>query len=141
MEDIPYSIHSLIYIGLEVIQAVTRPFLQVQFIHKRHGTCLVLFRPSQLSSLLYIRTCNHFANTEFPFCYPSNRVHFPRMRLFPRFSSQTQAESPLVFPSMSIIHGKRQCDAICRLSIDTGFHFFSGGSFFPDFPFSLFVFE
>lgn len=93
------------------------------------------------SSFLYIRTCDVFANTEFPFSYPSNRVYSPRIRLFPRsFPSQTQAESPLVFPSISISHGKRQCDAICRLSIDIGFLFFGGVSFFPD-SFSSFVFQ
>lgn len=128
-------------VGLEVIEATTRPFLQVQLIHRPHGTYLASSRPSQLL-LFYIFVHVMFSPT------PSSLLATqatgsisPRIRLFPRsFPSQTQAESPLVFPSISISHGKRQCDAICRLSIDIGFLFFGGVSFFPD-SFSSFVFQ
>lgn len=114
------------------MQAITRPFLQEQLIHKRRGADLVSSCPSQLSSFVYIRTCDHFT-TPTSSLLPKQQGPFTLNSLVPSFfPSLTQAESLLVFPSISIIHGKRLCDAICRLSIDICFLF--SGFVLPRFP-------
>lgn len=114
------------------MQAITRPFLQEQLIHKRREIDVVSSCPSRLSSFVDIRTCDHFTNTHFLFATQATRPIYPEFACSLVFPSQTQAESLLVFPSISIIHGKRLCDAICRLSIDIGYLF--SGFVFPRFP-------
>lgn len=121
------------------MQAITGPFLQEQLIHKRRGTDLfsILSQPAFFFCIYsYMWSFHH---PVFFFDTQATRSIYPEFACSLVFPFADPGREPLVFPSISIIHGKRLCDAICRLSIDIVFLF--SEFVLSRFSFSLFVFE
>lgn len=120
------------------MQAITRPFLQEQIVHKRRGTDLVSSCPSQLS-FVYIRTCNHLTNTDFFLVTQATRFIYPEFACSLVFSFADPGREPI---GISLhIYNSRKTPVRCGLQIIHRYRFLFSGFVPPRFSFSLFVFK